>query len=468
MERLGNEDKKIADGSKHIYLARIIRLGLFVSFIIMSSGFGLPPTDLLSDFGIPYLWVLGFSMMLLFSLPLFLVRNHKVKIDSWYLKLFLLFLGVILVSVIWSIAIYKYDPIETLKASREYLGYLTFFIFLILFQNNKQNYKKFFLYIYYVSFFLIIIYIIQFVTGTQIFSGHSTEYRYQGQEIIRNIPQLFHLFFIYLWYNLSAWMSGRKLLRGGKLFIVLAYCAALFTLTRGIYLATIFSTVLVILFYFKRKEVKLQKLAAILAVVLLLPLFFIADNPFSQRIGEISSNLTEEGSDSTFFFRLAILGERATIAMEKNPVWGLGFYHPENEAELNLLFGPWEPDRNSPALWSSDIAWANIIYQMGLTGVVSLSLLFIAFIAHFPRIIRKHKFLADDLIGLSVYVELIRQMILMWIGAVFTYNTQNIAMLLAFYTYWYQHGIKTRSVMVGNEGFKSIPALRPMGNNQHA
>ncbi len=445
----------------------MIKLGLLISFIIMNNGFDLIPEEILIGFGVSRLWILGFLMMLIFAVPLFLRGCREIRIDSKYLIFFLVFLGVVFTSFIWSVAIYKYDLIDTLKASREYFGYLSFFIFLNLFYNVDRSYQTYFIYIYYIIFLLVVVYIVQYVTGFQIFVGHSTEYEYQGEEIARSIPMFFYIFCMYLWYNLGAWVSGRQLLKGGKLFIILAYAAILFTLTRGIYIASFFSTILVIAYYLKRHEIKISKLIIIFSVVLALSFFFAMDNPFSQRIDDIPANLTEQGSDSTLFFRLAILGERTQIAMEKNPIWGLGFYHPENEADLHLLFGPWEPDRSSPALWSADIAWANIVYQMGLAGVVGLSLFLISFISHFPAIIKKDKFLADDLIGFSVYVELIRQIILMWIGAGFTYNTQNIAFLLALYTYWYQHSTRIRShtSMSRNDDLKTEHNLPSLVNN---
>jgi len=423
-----------------------------LSFIIMNSGFGLIPADILDPVGIHNLWDLGLFIMFLSSIPFFLGDYKKVNIDSSYLKFFLVFLSVVIAATIWSITMFKYDLVDTLKSSRDYLGYFAFFLCLSMFIKDERYKKTLFIYLYYILFFLIIMYILQYVTDLEIFAGHRVDYEFQGKEISRNVPIIFSLFFIFLWYNLGAWLSGRKTLKGGKVFVILAYGATLLTLTRGIYIATFLCTLLVILYFLKRKEINLSKMTFLFFAALLMSLFLFADNPFSKRIGEISEGVSDTGSDSTFLFRLAILGERAQLAMEKSPAWGLGFYHPQNEADLGLIFGPWEEDRNSHALWSADIAWANIVYQMGLIGVISISLFFISFIAHFPRIIKHNRFLEDDLIGFAVYVELIRQMILMWIGASFTSNTQNVSLFLAFYTYWYQHGISIQDTqLINNE-----------------
>lgn len=92
-----------------------------------------------------------------------------------------------------------------------------------------------------------------------------------------------------------------------------------------------------------------------------------------ERMQLFSSKTTE----ATGEFRKSIVTERWELIFEENPLFGVGFLHPNTGIDFGLIYGSnWHGVRLIP---TPDIAAGSIIGQLGLVGVGFYVLLFLIY-----------------------------------------------------------------------------------------
>jgi len=423
-------------------------IGIVLAYSLMNNLFDLFPSIVFEDLPINKMWDFGFILIIIYSFPIF-IRDYKpFRIWPTYLKFLFLFLGICLLSFLYTVFSYKYPAVDALRTVRPYFGYLTFFIFLQYFQQKGDNAKRFFNILYFISFGLLILYNIQFVIQKQIFFGYQQIISINKTEILRSIPNFMEVSFLFMWYNMAALLQGRPQLKFAKIYLILSFLATIFTFTRGLYISIGFGASVLILILFFQRKIFLKRMLFLQHLVIFFVIITSGTSyfqPFIERTFSIKDALFTRRDDSTIGFRLSILQNRVEMVMTQNPYIGIGFVHNKYGKDFGRFLGSNYEPIEGPALWSSDIAWANIIYQTGFLGFVSFLLFALYLLKRYPRGMTNGKTDFTILLEYSVYIELIRNILMMFVSAVFTDNTQNIALLLSFLIY-----IDYKSMKIGS------------------
>lgn len=418
-------------------------VGLFFSFSAMSSFFNLIPAQLFSNSFINKTWDIGFVIFIFVSISI-LVNNTKsfrtIHIPP-YFKFFSIYLLICVVSFLFTIVKYPFPILDAIRTFRYQLGYLFIPVLLLYFFNTSETdqTKNFIIVvkaIYYFLFLLLILYIIQFLSQWPIFTGYSRSFTIAGKSYLRSIPNFFSICFFFLWFNLGAWFTNNRLMPAGKLYVLLCFCAALFTFTRGIYLSVAFTLIMLCYLIFKSHKFNQSRLIVSIIVtftVLSAALLTGYLNPFLNRVSTISKVTTLNSREDTFRYRLELLRDRINLINHENPFLGLGFIHNKYGYKFGVFNGNYDEDIDGPSLSCADIAWGNIVYRTGWIGFGSFIIFIIitlcyTFIRVNPRINVDSLFLFE----LATLLELIRNIILTLNSEIYTgRSTQNIALLFA-------------------------------------
>lgn len=386
------------------------------------------------------LWDIGCILLLLSSFIYLNPIKTYIRSREFYIKVYKVFIYWMLICFAWSIFIYEYDVLLTIKASRQMiLGYLLLFIFLSVFEKKESTAKTIYSIFFYVTLLLMLLYTFQYHFEKQIFYGYYRE----TLEGIRSIPIFIHLIVFYLISIVS-----KALLRHGtsaleKVYGLLGVYSILLTFTRGIYLAFMMILLLLILLLIweqKRKGVYLSSIvasiAAVFAVMVLYGNLSTSDNKYLSLIMSGIEDISGKDHQlNTFNLRTRILEERMDMVSAQNSFIGYGFIH-EQIAYETLLFsvGTYNREIKRIAFASSDIAWANLLIYTGYVGVVLFTIIPIGLITNYMKIIRmQDKELA--MMMRSSLLAIVYLIILMMDSNVFTSNMQIPALFIAFYTF---------------------------------
>jgi hypothetical protein len=435
---------------------RDITFGLIITLAIMNNFYDLLPSTIFSGAILNKSWDFGFIYMLIVSarfIPFaFVKRDETIPL---FIKSFYLFLFVIIISFIVSLIFLPYPFIDTFRAFRDYLGYLLIPVLIAISDKNHSwelsvIFNRLIRFMSYICFTLLVLYNLQYLLQHQFFFGFEQVYRSSGREYIRSIPIFLMFSYFFFWLFLAQWLNGKRLAYWKTLYIILSCSATLFTFTRGLYLSIILFVLLLLFFMAKIRSVNIARFSlSIILTLLIISSLFISSlaTPYYERMLSVTSDIQAINKNSTSKYRKRLVEDRINIIKKHNPVLGIGFVHPKYAF---YDYGPFTGNHlpgELPTLWCADIAWANIIYQTGILGVAAFVLYIIAISLFIVRQIPKYK---GELLFLQLAscFELLRNIVSMFNGAAYTYQTQNIALLIGISAYL--HIVHSRNLRIAS------------------
>lgn len=357
----------------YINKKRVFALSIFFAFTL--EGFQLINNDVsgvkLSDLAFVFVFVITIYNSIC-------IPNYFKK--SIFRKEILLFIGLLLISSIYSIIHYHFSLYQIFQASREY--YIVFAYFFLIRLSPQEVYKLIRIFSV-ITIIVAIIYIFQIIIAKQPLLPYSKIEKIQfdpatGLIRLYNFPSLLY-FFLFLSF-LKADYFKNKLIKG--IFTIAFLC----TLGR-----TAIAAVLLLLFIGLMITGKLKTNLKIFLIIgiLMLPLAGTIINRFNsseQTSGDLQFILSGDLTDmdmgdftetgATLSYRLAWVYERFNYLIERNNselYFGLGMIsdnQPRTQKMYNFILGLNNEDTNVPfQLGTPDIAWGNILCRFGLVGI---------------------------------------------------------------------------------------------------
>lgn len=289
--------------------------------------------------------------------------NYKNSIFKYYYYFIILLLYIALKNIILS----EVSIIEVIQKVRSI--YIIFFIFPIITLIQTKKHLKFLIHaLYAISLISSLVYIFQFVTGTELIA--STGSFYKGIYRINHPGSLISSFVYFITLS-HILVFGLR----GKYFIyyitgLLSLIVIILSLTRGYIIATLFST----LFMFYR-SLMIGSVKAIIRgtiLVLLLVIFGFLFNSQFYSLTNLLFNRMEEGvndvsyNTGTYDTRFDMVERKMSYIAKHNPLLGVGFgyYTPKHKDEvLTSKF------YNNPIAMNGDSTYQNITIISGFIGL---------------------------------------------------------------------------------------------------
>jgi hypothetical protein len=294
--------------------------------------------------------------------------------------------------------------------------------------------------------------VVQFATNSQLMFGLYREYA----GATRYLPIFKSVALMLSWTIIARFLAGKKLKIHEFVYGGLTLVVTTLTYTRGIYVAVILTFLLMLTLLALDKQLKASKSSVFAFVGVVLVVGLVTAGLADRVIGRASSGLdillTDKITNSkvnvdTSTGRLMLAQERFSMVYSHNPVMGYGFLHESDVPQSmrnKLKYG--SPDYSPEMLekykyghpyklllYSSDIAWGNIVLVGGLVGFV----IFLVFIFVFVLSYRGWRYISSQgyYLRLACYLQTITMLVLMVNGHSFTYHIQLPAFMLAVYIY---------------------------------
>ena len=386
------------------------RVKVLIAFFVMTSCFDLVPRIL---FRID-VWDVGAILLLIAWLQLSLRKTLVPASTIGYVVGLRIILGWMTLCLLWSILIYEYPGLNSVKASRQMIiGVLSFFVFKELFTVDKGAYEFFNRALYVATFVLLPVCLVQFVLHKPLLFGLYREYG----DVTRSLPVFLPLVLLYTWMIASKILTATRASLHELLYAGMAVAVIVLTFTRGIYLAVLF-VFGVMLFTLALKKspgnIKLNWVAVPMLVMLFtvcgagLYISGYADKVIERFTSAIELVLeqkakTNKDNEDTFTGRLGIASERFMLVLAHNPIIGYGFIHEDDvpralRAKLkygSVIYTPQYVERYQAgypyvlALHSADIGWADIMVNTGLVGLALWIILFAVLVTNFYTTARR-------------------------------------------------------------------------------
>jgi hypothetical protein len=438
-----------------LFLSLQPKIKALIAFFLMMRCFDMAPEIL---FGM-YLWDYGAILMLVIAVDVFLRAPVLEPPKHVYLVFLKIFLAWLLICFFWSLIIYQYPIMHTIKNARYLVvGYFMTLIFIRLFSVQPDSFEFLMKWIYRLTFVLMPVVLIQYVLKTPLLFSLFREY----EGTIRTVPIFLPFCVLNLWIILVKALSSEKLAVHEVIYAVLVLVTVALTYTRGVYIAVVFGTVLLIWTMSRDGILRASSLFGVIAAGIVFGLALLASGVAQKVGGRAASGLeilassdsssSHKQKDDTFSGRIGLAGERFSLVWTKNPIVGYGFIHEDDvPAELRntLKYGTVlggtaaDPEAYSRyyditghyilGFYTADIAWADIVISTGWVGTLLLIALMVAFVIEHYR-----KREVDHPMGYPVKTGLFLQvviMILLTFDGSYFYSTMHIvAFLLAGYS----------------------------------
>jgi hypothetical protein len=449
-----------------VFLLLQPKVKALISFIFMMHFFNIAPDKV---FGV-YAWDYGAILMLVTAAEVFFRQPTLEPRDHTYLTLLKVFVAWLFICFSWSLLIYQYPIVHTIKSARYMVvGYSMTLIFIRLFAVQTDAFEFLMKWFYRLTFLLMPVFVLQYVTKTPLLFLQIGDY----EGALRAVPGFLPLCLLNFWIILARFLSSERLAVHEWIYASLVLVTVALTYTRGIYLAFIFIGGLLMFTMSKDRTLKASSVfgaaLAAIVVVTLLAVSGVAGRVVGRAANglqmlESSSSTSGQRKDDTFAGRLGLAAERFSLVWTQNPILGYGFLHEDDvPADLRngLRYGtplggtaadPTAFSRNDAdghytlAFYSADIAWANIVIMTGYLGVALFIALMVTFVLeHYGNVDGMHPLGYAVRIGLFLQVLMI--FLLMFDGDSFYGNLQIPALLLAGYSLTREHRVREKSAL---------------------
>jgi hypothetical protein len=413
------------------FLALQPKVKALVAFILMMNFFNFAP-DML--FGM-YVWDYGAMLMLVTAIQVYAKTPILEPPKNAYLMVLKIFLAWMAICFIWSLIVYRYPLMHTIKSARQAMvGYSMALIFIRLFRVQPGAFEYLMKWLYWLTFAAMPVMILQSMLHKQLLFATAIDY----EGVLRTVPVYLAL------CTLNLWILGVKMLSQDRLAVhewiygVLALATIALTFTRGIYAAVLIAAAALLWIVTRDGRVKASSLMLAGSLGALLIVVVVAAGLADKIVDRAASGLSVLGSvesasapvriaDDTFSGRLGLMQERFTLASARNPIVGYGFIHEEDipsEVRSRLKFGtPLGGTAADPTLYARaaayssvqvfgfytpDIVWPNVIISTGWVGVLLFVMLLVTFFIGSRR-----RSGAEHPMGYAVRTGLILQMVTM-------------------------------------------------------
>lgn len=450
------------------------KMKVLVSFLLLMSLFDCVPNVMFGYF----VWDAGMVLLLFSWVHLVLTRDSSYVYTDPQVRLLKVFVLWMLFCLVWSLAVYQYPLMLTLKASRQLiLGYLSFFILLRLFEEKDDSLRFLLKAFYWLSYPLLIVGMVQYALKVEILFGLIKQY----DGALRALPVFLPFSYLFLWHILSRYLAGQRARLHEIAYVVLTLVATLTTFTRGIYLAVLVSGLFILLvMLLQGKLVLVRAASAFCACILGIALLFVTTDMLEKSMGRFASVFTlmseanrqiKKGADDTYTGRMGLMRERMAAVAGKNPLVGFGFMHEDIYEKQRLpfrygsvIYTPQYLKRYSYgqpyalALHSADVGWQNVAID---TGLIGLALFLCVLLATFVRYFTTSALVSgeDYFLRLAFFVQIFTLAILMFNGNTYTNNVHIPAFMLAAFT-WLTHRSRNEAPAVQQSGAAALVAVR--------
>jgi hypothetical protein len=414
---------------------------VLVSFIVMNNLFDLVPKKV---YGVA-LWDVGIVLLLISWIHIIVVGRKHITYSSSYIKVLKVFMAVLVLSFLWSVLVYRYPLLLTIKCAREMvLGYLSLFVFLALFESYENSFRQIMSALYMIAYLLSAIHVIQYISGVPIFRGYMATYA--GS--IRGIPNVLPIAVLFMWRNLSIILAGEKTHFLDKAYVILIMVVLLTTFTRGIYFAVLMIAMLLVSILIIEGRLKINRSIIVIYIVASTLVLVLPSGKLDSVLERAQSGIdmlfskSSKKSDfqrNSYRGRIALLEERVKMVATKNVIIGYGFMH-EDIATKKVKIRVGTPQASGElGFFSADIAWANLVIYTGFLGVMVFVCFVLSLIVSYFRNIGRGR-TGMYHIRLSLFLQTLFQVVVMMNGSSFTSAVQIPCFLIAGYAYCSKRG----------------------------
>lgn len=437
------------------------RIKVLIAFFVMTSCFDLVPR-ILSKIDV---WDVGAILLLIAWFQLAVRKTEGSTSTTGYVVGIRIILGWMILCLLWSVLIYEYPGLNSVKASRQMIiGLLSFFVFKELFVVDKGAYDFLHRALYVATFLLLPVCLVQFVLHKPLLFGLYREYG----DVTRSLPVFLPLVLLYLWMIASKVLTATRIAMHEVLYAGMAVAVTVLTFTRGVYLVVLFVFGVMIFTLALRKtpgDIKLNWVAVpVLSILFSLCGTGLYVSGHADKIVErftsavdlvLEQNVkSNKDNEDTYTGRLGIAKERFMLVLAHNPIIGYGFIHEDDvpralRAKLkygSVIYTPQYLERYQEgypyvlALHSADIGWADLMINTGLVGLALWIFLFVVVVIDFYATARRTS-TAYYHARLAHFLQLVVGILLMFESNTFVTLVQIPAFILA--GYWYCSQAKT-------------------------
>jgi hypothetical protein len=451
------------------FLAVQPKVKALISFFLMMQFFDMAPNLL---FGM-YVWDYGAILMLVTAVEVFLRKPIGESPKHGYLTVLKIFLMWLLICLLWSLLVYQYPLMHTIKNARYVvLGYFMTLIFIRLFSVQPGSFEFLMQWFYRLTFVLMPVVVLQYVLHKPLLFGLASDY----EGVLRYIPAFLPFCLLNFWIISAKALSSEKPALHEFIYMALTLVTVALTFTRGIYMVVIVTAGLLVWNMFWDRTLKASSVILVASAGILLVVGLMASGAADRVVGravgglellnsgDASSRVTKK--DDTFNGRLGLAAERFSLAWAQNPVVGYGFIHEDDvpsDLRKSLKYGtPLGGTAADPTaysrgyeltnhyilgLYTSDIGWADIVISTGWVGVLLLAAVMLTFVSGRYRK-RGDVHPMGQAVGAGLYLQVVMMFLLMFDGNYFYSNVHIPAFLLAGYALTRVHRVNSNSLVM--------------------
>lgn len=415
-----------------LWLSNKRAASLFCFILFLEDGLYIIPKELegikLTHMAFAYIIV-----MLVINFPKI---KRQAKIHSELSKKLIWLCSFFIVSILFSILYYNFPAGLCFTTGMRYLILLSFFVFLL---GKREDYKKIFNWIYYITLITTILYIGQCLFGVQLLVynlEHSGGALSNGLYRWYNFPP-FGEIFLYITFFYPTLIHKRLRLISFVVFPL----ALLLSNGRG---AIISAGVNFLIISYLTGNLKQNFKAIIIAGSLL---FFVSGYVFERMNHEgktkedleliLSGNFSQADYQSrngyTMLYRLAWIKERWDYLKERpfvEPLFGLGMILDESKSAKNnyrFRFGLVNKvDGTTAQIRTPDIAWGNFLTCYGLLGT------FLFFVFYFSLWKKIHNYSKNDILA-----KIVESNMIVILLSSFTGSSISEPYMMSMFLFWY-------------------------------
>ncbi|MGB6353954.1 MAG: O-antigen ligase family protein [Steroidobacteraceae bacterium] len=449
-----------------VFLLLQPKVKALISFFLMMNFFNIAPNKVLDV----YAWDYGAILMLVTAAELFFRQPALEPRDHTYLTVLKVFLAWLFICFSWSLLVYRYPIMHTIKSARYMVvGYSMTLIFIRLFSVQTDAFEFLMKWFYRLTFLLMPVFVLQYLTKTPLLFTQIGDY----EGALRAIPGFLPLCLLNFWIILARFLSSERLAVHEWIYAALVLVTVALTYTRGIYLAFIFTGGVLLFTMSRDRTLKASSVfgAALAAIVVIAVL--VASGVAGKVVGRAANGLqilestsptSGHREDDTFTGRLGLAAERFSLVWDQNPIVGYGFLHEEDvPADLRnhlrygtplggtaadpTAFSRYDADGHyTLGFYTADIAWANIVITTGCVGVALLIALMLTFVfEHYGNVDGMHPL--GYAVRTGLFLQVVMIFLLMFDGDSFYGNLQIPAFLLAGYSLAREHRVRAKSAL---------------------
>ena len=346
---------------------------LVILFFFITSGFQFMPLAVFqTNWGISK--ALDFALIFVAStFVLDLKKNVRLIQSDAFAKNIVLFLGFVVLAVLFSLFVYQYSLESVLRASRRYFFLLIYFNYR---QLSHQELRRLFSFFRIVTIFQCVVFLIQIPLGVSLMNTGTSEggtAQFIGQTgtwtRYYNLPVFAILYFFY-----SLFLKKRNRI---SYWLILA----LFTMTviAPLHRSLIFILLVTVIMVNYSAHLKMRLSTPLLAAMMLIPIMVMP----SVVVERLESGIEElqaikeygfETGKGNLSFRLAHAYERAEFVTKswERIVFGLGFLVDDTQQARALSFQTVYGGKRHEVIQVStgDIAWSMLFLHLGLVGTM--------------------------------------------------------------------------------------------------